>query len=146
MNYNADIILHDILSLTSNIDNKLCSNDTINIVNKFKLLSKNEQIMLLNNFLDNLNIELIIKNRKDDELNCQKNGHIYSKWYEGIGTNYNEGKPYSYKIWCNKCDRCGHVKVSYIEPIEHIKEREEKELVDKIDFLQKRLVKLRDEK
>ena len=146
MDYNIDIILHDIISLTSNIDDKLCSNDTINFVNNFKNLSKNEQIKLLNNFFDSLNVELIIKKRKDDELKCQKNGHIYSKWYEGIGTKYNDGKTYSYKIWCCKCDRCGHVKISYMEPIELIRKREEKELVDKINFLQKKLIKIRTEK
>lgn len=146
MEDNIDLLLNNVLMVFGKADISELDHSTIDFFIEFNKLPRNEQIKMLNTFVNTLKFYKRIHSDEENQLTCEKSGHIYGEWYESVSFKCYKGSSFKNKIWCKKCARCGNIEMTFVKPRELVKIEEEHRLESEIDVLQRKLVKLRGEK
>ena len=120
MNYNSDVIFANMKEILSNVDRELLSDETLNFLDDFNNLSKDNQHIIFNSFLSSLSFLKDVEFEQKIKDSCAINGHIYSPWYESVSFDNYKGASFKNKIWCKKCQICGYVDFTFVRPGELI--------------------------
>lgn len=143
MEYDSNKILDNLLEIVDSANVTAFDDDTAKFLIDYASLPRKNQIDLLNKFLESLEFYKHFQVETENREKCFKEGHIYADWYERVSFKSYKGSTFKNKIWCKECRRCGDFVISYVEPKEIVKLREEKSLEEQIDVLQRKLTKLR---
>lgn len=120
MEYNTELLLKNIKEIFNNTAIVNFNEETTLFLDDFDNLSIELQLELFNILLENLKYYKSIQLRNINNQKCDKNGHIYSSWYEKNCFNNYNGSSFKNKIWCKKCAICGDVLFTFVKPKELI--------------------------
>ena len=143
---NINMLLDNFLDALSTIKENSPDKSACELAEDFNALPKEYQKELLVKMLDHLKFYTHINQEQLNQKKCEMEGHIYGDWYESVSFKCYKGSSFRNRIWCKKCARCGNVEITFVKPQELVKIDEEQEIKNEIEVLQKKLIRLKNEK